>query len=156
MSNDDPMWWAVSAERTLSEDVPAPPGAVRDFYVDLHNIRSVHPLVVSVRTIAREETADGYVQTYRVRDRIPLGPTRLPTSYVARLHVPVTGDVITQALQFPLIRLHSVVSFDQIDGHTRITERVHIQAPRFVAALTIREAEKAHIEMLANIKHHFA
>jgi hypothetical protein len=66
-------WWITHAERTLSEEIPAPPDAVRDFYVDLNNIKTVHPLVVSVRAISRGETSDGYQQTYRVRDRIPLG-----------------------------------------------------------------------------------
>ena len=38
-------WWVARAERTLSEDVPAPPEDVRDFYVDLDNIKRVHPLI---------------------------------------------------------------------------------------------------------------
>ena len=39
-------WWIAHAEKTLSEDVPAPPDGVRDFYVDLDNIKLVHPLIV--------------------------------------------------------------------------------------------------------------
>ena len=62
------------AERTVSEEIPAPPNEVGDFYVDLDNIKRVHPLVVAVRTTDRRQTADGYVQSYRVQDRIPLGP----------------------------------------------------------------------------------
>ena len=93
------------AERTVSEEIPAPPNEVRDFYVDLDNIKQVHPLVVAVRATDRRETADGYVQSYRVQDRIPLGPLRLPISYVARLHVPNTGDVTAEARQFPRVRL---------------------------------------------------
>ena len=81
--------WITRVERTIAEDVPARPDDVRGFYADLDNIKLVHPLVVSVRTVDRSETADGYVQTYRVSDRIPLGPMRLRTSYVARLYVPV-------------------------------------------------------------------
>jgi hypothetical protein len=67
-------WLIASAERTLTEEVPAPPVDVRNFYTVLNKVMSVHPLVVSVRATARTETADGYVQTYRVQDRIPLGP----------------------------------------------------------------------------------
>jgi hypothetical protein len=33
-------WWVARAERTLSEEVPAAPGDVRDFYMDLDNIKS--------------------------------------------------------------------------------------------------------------------
>ena len=144
-------WWICSAERTLSEDVAAPPSEVRRFYVDLNNIRLVHPLVVSVRTISRTETADGYTQTYRIHDRIPLGRLTLRTRYVARLHVPVAGDVIAEARQFPLVRLRSVVTFDGIDGGTRVVEHMRIQAPRLLAAVTVREAVNAHAAMLSNI-----
>jgi hypothetical protein len=89
------------AVHTLTEDVPAPPDVVRDFYTDLDNLTFVHPLVVSVRGMSRTETAGGYRQTYRVRDRIPLGRYTLPISYVARLDVPRAGDVIAEARQFP-------------------------------------------------------
>jgi hypothetical protein len=150
------VWWLRSVERTPGEDVAAPPARVREFYVDLDNMRLVHPLVVSVRTVARSDTADGYVQTYRVRDRIPLGPVTVRTRYVARLQVPATGDVIAEARQFPWVRLRSVVAFDEIDGDTRIVERMQIQAPRLLAAVTVREAVGAHTEMLANIRRHFA
>lgn len=149
-------WWIGSAEPTLAEDIPAPPNRVREFYIDLDNIRLVHPLVVSVRTIAHAATADGYVQTYRVTDRIPLGRFMLRITYTARLHVPVHGDVVTQARQFPMVRLHGVVSFDEIDGGTRIVERMRIQAPLVLAAVTVREAVRAHTAMLANIRDHFA
>ena len=141
---------------TLSEEIPAPPDRVRGFYVDLNNIRLVHPLVVSVRTVGRAETSDGYVQTYRVTDRIPLGRITLRTTYTARLHVPVRGDVVAEARQFPRVRLHSVVTFDEIDGGTRIVEHLQIRAPRLLATFTTREAVHAHTKMLSNIREHFA
>ena len=102
----------VHAERTLSEDVPAPPDAVRDFYVDLDNIKLVHPLIVSVETLSRSKTEDGYQQSYRVVDRIPLGPFTIRTAYQARLRVPVNGDVSTEADQSPGVRLRGTVRFD--------------------------------------------
>ena len=148
------LWMSVT-ERTVAEQVPAPPD-VRAF---LRGPRQ-HPARPPARRLgaptARSETADGYVQTYRVRDRIPLGPFTLRTSYVARLYVPVSGDVIAEARQFPSVRLHTVVSFDQIDGGTRIAERIRIRAPRLLSALTVREAVKAHTEMLSNIRCRFA
>src|ERR1700755_1809770 len=91
--------WVAHAERTVSEEIPALPDAVRDCYVDLDNIKRVHPLVVAVRATDRQETADGYVQSYRVQDRIPVGPLHLRISYVARLHVPNVGDVNAEAHQ---------------------------------------------------------
>jgi hypothetical protein len=121
-------WWIARAQRVLSEEIPAPPDDVRAFYTDLHNIKTVHPLVVSVQGIERAETADGYRQTYQVKDRISLGPFTLPVSYVARLTVPSAGDVITEARQFPRVRLNGVVAFGPMGAGTRITERIMIEA----------------------------
>jgi hypothetical protein len=152
-------WWIARSEHTLSETVPAPPAEVRDFYVDLDNIKAVHPLVTAVDTIAREDTPRGYTQTYRVRDRIPLGPFGLAIAYIASVHVPLGGDgageVSTEANQFPRVRLTGVVSFDDTDGDTRVTERLVIEAPRPLAAVTVRQALAAHVEMLAGIRRRF-
>ena len=148
-------WWVTHAERTLSEEVPAAPAELRDFYVDLNNIKAVHPLVISVLTISRADTADGYEQTYRVADRIPLGIFNLRIRYWARLQVPTHGDVITEARQFPRVRLCGTVNFEPIDSGTRLIERLRISAPRPLAAMTTREAVDAHIAMLAGIRHHF-
>lgn len=149
-------WWTGRADRTISDVVLAKPVLVRDFYVDLHNIRHVHPLVVEVRATERREYADGYVQGYRVRDRIPLGPVTMPIIYTARVDVPDCGDVRTAARQFPWVRLDGVVSFDEVEGGTRITERLRIEAPRPLAGLTVRQAVAAHVEMLAGIRRAFA
>jgi hypothetical protein len=148
-------FWITHAAHTLTEEIPAAPDKVRDFYVDLDNIKVVHPLVVSVQTISRNETADGYQQTYRVRDRIPLGMFALRVSYWARVEVPVRGDVITEARQFPRVRLRGTVTFESIDSGTRLTERLRIAAPRPLAAMTQREAVNAHIAMLSGIRNHF-
>jgi len=148
-------WWVARAERTVTEEIPAPPDEVRDFYVNLDNIKQVHPLVVAVHTTDRRETADGYVQTYRVQDRIPMGPLRLRISYVAILHVPHTGDVTAESRQFPRVRLHTTVTFEPIAAGTRVTEHMRIEAPRVLAGMTTREAVKAHITMLAGIRQIF-
>jgi Polyketide cyclase / dehydrase and lipid transport len=148
-------WWIARAERTVSEDIPAPPDAVRDFYVDLDNIKRVHPLVVAVHMTDRRQTPDGYVKSYQVQDRIPLGPLHLRISYVARLHVPDAGDVIAEADQFPRVRLRTKVSFEPIAAGTRITEHMRIEAPRALAAMTVGEAVKAHTVMLAGMRRCF-
>ncbi|MBV8177765.1 MAG: SRPBCC family protein [Mycobacterium sp.] len=149
-------FWIAHAAETLTEEIPATPDKVRDFYVDLDNIKVVHPLVVSVQTISRSETADGYVQTYRVRDRIPFGAFAIRISYWARVEVPVHGDVRTEARQFPRVRLRGTVAFEPIASGTRLTERLQIAAPRPLAATTRREAVNAHIAMLSGIRDHFA
>lgn len=146
----------ATTEVTVSEQVPAEPADVRAFYVDLDNIKELHPLVVSVRTVSRRDVADGYVQTYRVQDRIPLGPFTLPISYQATLTVPASGDVLADSRQFPQVRLHTVVSFEPVSGGTRLTERMQIAAPRPLAAMTVREAVAAHRAMLAGIRDRFS
>ena len=88
-------------------------------------------------------------------DRIPLGPFTIQITYQARLHVPAGGDVTTEADQSPGVRLRGTVSFEPVDGGTRVTERIRIAAPRPLASMTTREAVKAHIEMLAGIRRHF-
>ncbi|BDB39861.1 MULTISPECIES: SRPBCC family protein [Mycobacterium] len=148
-------WWTAHFERTLTEQVPAPPDQVRDYYVDLDNIRLVHPLIVSVELLDRSETPDGYRVGYRVVDRIPLGPITTKVTYRARLHVPVEGDVHTEADQSPGVRLRGTVSFTPIDGGTRITERIRFAAPRPLAAFTVRQGVKAHARMLYGIRRHF-
>jgi len=148
-------WWVARAERTLTQEVPAPPEEVRDFYVDLDNIKLVHPLIVSVEALSRSETPDGYLQSYRVVDRIPLGPFTMKITYRVRLHVPADGDVMTEADQSPGVHLRGTVSFEPIDTGTLVTERIRIAAPRPLAWMTTREAVKAHITMLAGIRRHF-
>ncbi|MBW0019422.1 MAG: SRPBCC family protein [Mycobacterium sp.] len=151
-------WWIAHAERTVSEEVPGPPDEVRDFYVDLDNIRIVHPLIVSVQVLSRTDTPEGYCQSYRVVDRISLGPFTIKIAYRARLDVRLRNPdlrVHTEADQSPGVRLRGTVSFAPIDGGTRVTERIRFAAPRPLAPFTVREGVKAHIEMLAGIRRHF-
>jgi Polyketide cyclase / dehydrase and lipid transport len=149
-------WWTRGADCVLAEDVPAPPEAVRDFYVDLRNIMEVHPLVVSVRPSDRVRHRDGYVQSYRVRDRIRLGRLTVGVTYTATLTVTDAGDVLTEARQFPHVRLDGVVSFEPSAGGTRVTERLRVVAPAPLASVTVRQATAAHVEMLAGIRRRFA
>ncbi|WP_292988906.1 SRPBCC family protein [Mycobacterium sp.] len=147
--------WIAHAEQAISAEIPAPPEVVRDFYVDLDNIKQFHPLVVAVEVLAHDRTADGYQTTYRVRDRIPLGALTLPITYWARVRVPARGDVTTEARQFPRVRLAGTVSFEPVESGTRLTERLSIEAPRPLASTTVREAVGAHVKMLSGIRDHF-
>ncbi|OBA59626.1 polyketide cyclase / dehydrase and lipid transport [Mycobacterium sp. 1100029.7] len=150
--------WTAHSEHALSEAVPAPPEAVRDFYVDLDNIKLVHPLIVSVESLDRTETPDGYRHKYRVVDRIPLGPFTKEITYQACLHVRHRGYVLTEADQSPGVRLRGTVIFEPIQEPvvgTRVTERIRISAPRLLAPVVRRKAVKAHIVMLSGIRQHF-
>lgn len=147
--------WIARAQREISEEIPASPDVVRDFYADLDNIKDLHPLVVSVDVLSHDQTADGYQKTYRVRDRIPMGPITMGITYSAQVQVPTHGDLITEARQFPQVRLNGRVSFEPISTGTRLTERLNIAAPRPLAKMTVRQAVDAHVAMLAGIRGHF-
>lgn len=146
----------MAVERELEELVAAPPDVVRCYYVDLDRIADVHPLVVAVRTVSHLILEDGYEQTYSVKDLVPLGFLNLPITYTATLRVPFRGAVTAQARQFPGVRLDSVVTFDAVNGGTRLTERIRISAPPGLRAVTVRQAVAAHTEMLAGIRRHFS
>ncbi len=146
---------AEHAQRVLTEQVAAPPDKVRAFYADLDNLKAVHPLVVAVRKISRTDTAHGRTQTYRVSDRIRLGWLTLRITYWAQVTVTDTGDITSSARQFPRVRLRTVVTFEPRGPGTLVTERITIQAPRPLAAITTRQAITAHRTMLAGIRRHF-
>ena len=146
----------MSTQHTISEVIPAAPDVVREFYVDLDNLRTLHPLIVTVQRTARTVGPDGYVSDYRVQDRIPFGRSTLPVTYTATLHVPAEGDVWTEARQVPRIRLRGRVSFEDADGGTLLTERLSISAPWPLAGFTARQAVAAHAAMLAGVRQHFA
>jgi hypothetical protein len=149
--------WITRTHRVVAETIPAAPAQVRAFYVDLANIVQLHPLVVAVRSTARRATEDGYTETFRVHDRIPLaGPVVVPINYRVTLMVPTAGDVTTESRQFPRVRLRSVVSFTATGEGTRVVEDIEIEAPTPLARLTVGQATAAHVEMLAGIRRVFA
>lgn len=147
-------------ERTLAEEIPGSPAEVRAVYVDLDAISELHPLVTSVRTLARRVTGDGYEQIYRIKDVVPLvflGKRfmRLPVSYTAVVRVPTDGPVTTRSTQFPRVRLDSTVSFEPTPTGTLLTERIRFSAPPPLLGVTVRQAVAAHTEMLAALRRRF-
>ena len=149
-----------SVERTLAQEIPGRPADVRAVYVDLDNIAEFHPLVISVRTLARRATDDGYEQLYRITDVVPLDflgkrLMRLPVRYTAEVRVPADGPVTTRSTQFPRVRLDSTVSFEPTASGTLLTERIRFSAPPPLLGMTVRQAVAAHTEMLAALRRRF-
>ncbi|MBA2952561.1 SRPBCC family protein [Nocardioides sp. MAH-18] len=149
-------WWISHVERTVAAEVPAPPDAVRDLYVDLDSLQVVHPLIVSVTELSRTDVPGGYRQSYRVVDRMRWGPITFRITYRAQWDVHDHGDVEFEAVQSPGVRLRGTVTFAPTATGTQVSERLHIAAPRLLAGYTAREAVKAHAGMLAAISSHFA
>ena len=67
----------------------------------------------------------------------------------------MTGDVSSEARQFPRVRLSSTVAFEPAASGTRVVERIRIEAPWPLASVTARKAVEAHTEMLAGIRRRF-
>jgi hypothetical protein len=150
----------VSVQRVVSQQIPAEPAEVRAFYVDLSNLKALHPFLVSVEAGPRRSLADGYVQEFRIREDVPLGPVRLPIRFRARLTVPSSGPTISESFQFPRVRLRTVVSFEPAgmgqEAATLLTEHIRFSAPWPLVGVTVRQGVAAHREMLVRLAAKFA
>ncbi|MFM8599906.1 MAG: SRPBCC family protein [Mycobacterium sp.] len=142
------------AERTLSESVPAPPDAVREYCVDPANIATLHPQV-SLRAVARTEADGTGDRELRVSDPISWGFLTVPLRYTVSLRVPVAGAVTAEAHPVPTVRLEAVIAFEPIPAGTRLKEYLRISAPRPVLGVVTRRAVGAHLVMLAGVRRHF-
>lgn len=140
-------WWRASSDWTLTEFVPTDPATMRAFYTDLTNLTTAHPLILTVREVAPGQ--------WRVQERNNLGPLSFRTWYSVKLDVGPDGDVVGESHAHLGVRLHDVVSFEAVDGGTKVVERVRIVAPRPLIGYAHREALKAHEEMLAAMRRHF-
>ena len=134
-------------------DIQVGRARLHDFLCDLQNYRTLHPLIESIEEIARsEEMPDA--RRYRVVDRIPVGPFRLRTVYTAALEAVTENEIHGYAWQVPRIRVNTVYELEEIALGTRLSERVSIEAPRFLHRFVVREARRSHQETLTEIKHH--
>lgn len=120
--------WITRTHRTVADTVPAVPGQVRAFYVDLDNILSVHPLIVEVRSTGRRDIPDDVATDSRQFPRVRLRSVVSFTAITAG-----DGNVVA----------------------TRVVEHIDIEAPALLAGVTVRQATAAHVEMLSGIRRRF-
>ena len=92
---------------------------------------------------------------YSVVDRLKLGPFRLRTEYVAELRVVSDSEIEGRAWQRPAIELHTTYRVAASARGTRLTETTTLDAPRLFMGFVLRQAEKAHRDMLENMRSHF-
>src|SRR5689334_21930405 len=128
-----------TVSRVITATVPGRPEAVRAWYLDLTNLRQVHPLIVAVRRVGTDLAADGTAITdYLVTDRMAVAGLRLRFTYRVRMSAPPDGPIATLARQAPRIRLVGEVAFTPAGDATAIREALTVHAPwplrRFVAA----------------------
>jgi hypothetical protein len=139
--------WRASSDWTLTEFVPTDPATMRAFYTDLTNLKALHPLILSVREVAPGR--------WRVQERNALGPLGIRTWYSVQLSVDADGDVVGESQAHLGVRVHDVVSFEAVDGGTKVVERLRLVAPLPLIGYAHREAVKAHEKMLAGMRRHF-
>jgi carbon monoxide dehydrogenase subunit G len=128
-----------------------PRDRVRSFLCDLHNHRDLHPLIVSVEDLA-SDPARPSARRYHITDRVPLGPVGMTIVYTAAVEALDDALVRGEAWQSPGIHLTTEYELTEMDGGTRLVERVRVEAPWLLRRFTIRKAREAHRAMLDRMK----
>ena len=83
---------------------------------------------------------------------VGLGPLALRFTYRASLVEQADGTLVSDAYQQPRIHLRNVTCCLMDGTGTRVEERISIEAPRPLIRLVLRQAQRAHQRMLAQLK----
>lgn len=149
----------LSVDRTpdfeLDVAIDVAPEVLRAFLVDLHRYVPLHPFIESIQDLPVDASIPE-ARRYRVVDRIPMGPFKLKTVYVAALEPVSALEVHGHAWQSPGIRLRTVYSIEAPTRRgepTRLVERCHVDAGRLMRGYVVRQARSAHRETLDGMKH---
>ena len=86
-------------------------------------------MIVSVELLSREEIPTAIARAIRWSIEFRWGLFTIKATYRARIDVPVRGDVNTEADQSPGVRLRGTVSFEPIEGGTRIPNGYGLPRP---------------------------
>ena len=124
---------------------------MRDFLCDLRGYVPLHPFIESIQDLPEMEALPG-AKVHRVIDRIPLGPFKLKTVYVAALEPRGDDEVRGHAWQQASVRLHTRYGLVDHEGGTRLVERCFVDAPRLLRPFVVSQARKAHDETLDGVK----
>jgi hypothetical protein len=122
--------------------------AVRVFS-ELSEHAALHPLIVEVREV--QPAPKGCVRRFLISDRIPLGPLRLPITYVADVISVADDRIVTVARQKPATTLRNVTSLSEVDGSIRADVEITMTAPTLLFRFAIRQAEQAHNELAVRL-----
>jgi len=124
---------------------------LHSFLCDLHNYLTLHPLIASIEELPSSPERPA-AQRYRVIDRIPIGPLRIRTSYIAELEPVSEGLVRGRAWQWPGVRLTTEYELRVVAAGTQLVERVAVDAPRIIRSFVTQQARRAHEETLEKMK----
>jgi hypothetical protein len=132
-------------------EIGVPRRDLHAFLLDLSHYADLHPLIESIEEIDRSEALP-HARRYRVVDRIPIGPFRFRTAYVAALEPVSEYEVQGHAWQSPGIRLTTRYCLEDIEHGTRLIERCSVSAPLLMRRYVIGQARRAHGETLEKMK----
>ena len=111
----------------LEVDVDVLRPVLHSFLCDLHRYVPLHPFIESIQDLPSSEDLPD-ARLYRVVDRVPLGPLKLKTVYVAALEPVSDSEVHGHAWQAPGIRLRTIYSLIERRRSTRLVERCYVEA----------------------------
>ena len=132
--------------------IEAEPERVARFLTTMSEHTSLHPLIVAIE---EEPSAPGDApgsRRYRIRDRLRMGPFTFHIQYRATVWRDASGDIVSDAYQFPAVRLHNVTRCRAEGQGTRVEERVLVRAPWPLLGYVVEQARRSHQRMLENLK----
>ena len=132
----------AAEQRYLAARIGVDATVLRAFLVDLHRYVPLHPFIESIQDMPEDDRIPT-ARRYRVVDRIPVGPFKLKTVYVAALEPVAPDEVHGHAWQSPGIRLRTIYGIEAIRSGTRLRERCFVDAGRLMRGYVVRQARTA-------------
>ncbi len=130
--------------------IEAPPERVLALVSEFSEHHRVHPLIIKVEPGTPPQ---GVLKRYFITDQLQWGPLRFKIVYRADILDVGPGHVHTQAYQSPKTTVDNFTTVTPEGSGTRLSERVTLRAPTPLFGYAFSQAQAAHREMLARIKH---
>jgi hypothetical protein len=128
----------------LSTTVPASPGVVLDFLLDLNRHHGLHPFLVRAEVVDQGVSEEGEWRQWRVLERPRLGPVRYPISFGARLTRTGETSFRSEVRAAPGCTISATTDAVPSSDGCRVTERAVVRAPRLLLGYMAGQAEVAH------------
>ncbi len=130
--------------------INAPRDAVFAFMADLGNFDKIHPLIIGLEKLHKDERTGA--QFFRITDRLQMGPLKFKIKYTGSLAVTPDGNLLLEGWQFPRVHVHNITTLTAAEGGTRVKEIVTVTTPAMLFGYTFSQAKTAHHAMLAHLK----
>ena len=150
---------AKTATLCLTEQVPAPPDSVFEFFSDPGCTKVLQPYVYKVEIVRRLFDAGVQEIHFRAWEKVPLLGGRWHQRNAIRANWRLSDPpryMESRGYSFPGVHLHITYTFDPTEaGTTNLSLNIHFKAPGVLMPIVLREGEKAQRELLKNLRKHF-